>query len=278
MEIGICSYSFHRLLADGKQDIFQYIIDCKTLGATQLDPWNSHLAPLKAGDADIQPGVDPESIRLSSEELDYLDQIKQAAAEVDLPFGCLAVDGAHIYEPTPEARRANRARAYKWLAVAERLGAKQLRIDSGGPEEMAEDVFDIIVAGFEDLTARCRAKGIELIMENHWGASCVPENVIKILEAVEELGLLFDTNNWADGRQQAGWRMCVPYAAYVHIKTFSFDAQGNDPSVDIPAVINLLLDAGYNGSWGVESVPQDGNEMAAAQKTIALIKRVVEAS
>src|SRR5438445_13668478 len=40
LEIGICSYSFHRLLSAGKQDMFAYIQDCKKLGCTQLDPCN----------------------------------------------------------------------------------------------------------------------------------------------------------------------------------------------------------------------------------------------
>ncbi len=57
MQIGICSYSFHRLLADGKQDIFQYIRDCKALGCTQLDPWNAHLSDLKSGDDVLRLGL-----------------------------------------------------------------------------------------------------------------------------------------------------------------------------------------------------------------------------
>jgi hypothetical protein len=51
MDIGICSYSFHRLLASGKQDIFGFIRDCQALGCTQLDPWNAHLAVIKQADA-----------------------------------------------------------------------------------------------------------------------------------------------------------------------------------------------------------------------------------
>ena len=50
MKLGICSYSFHRLLAAGRQDIFQFIKDCKRLGCTQLDPWNGHLPALRAAD------------------------------------------------------------------------------------------------------------------------------------------------------------------------------------------------------------------------------------
>ena len=56
MELGICSYSFHRLLAAGRQDIFKYITDCAALGCTQLDPWNAHFTALKAGDAAVQAG------------------------------------------------------------------------------------------------------------------------------------------------------------------------------------------------------------------------------
>ena len=44
-DISICSYSFHRLLAAGKQDIFRYITDCKELGCTGLDAWNGFYFP-----------------------------------------------------------------------------------------------------------------------------------------------------------------------------------------------------------------------------------------
>jgi hypothetical protein len=59
------------------------------------------------------------------------------------------------------------------------------------------------------------------------------------LKAVPELGLLFDTNNWAKGAQQQGWELCV-YAKAVHIKTFSFNEAGEDPSVNLRKAIALL--------------------------------------
>jgi sugar phosphate isomerase/epimerase len=275
VELSICSYSFHRLLAAGKQDIFKYITDCRELGATQLDPWDEHLAPLKESEKAWRANADPEDVQLSPQDEAYLDGVKRAATEAGLPFGCIAVDGAHIYEPAPEARRANRAAAYGWLEVAARLGASQVRIDAGGPEEMPNNVFGIIVEGYRDLVARGRERGIELLIENHWGPSRVPENAVKILEAVDGLGLLFDTNNWAPGMQEKGWRMCARYARAIHVKTFSFDQDGNEPSVDIAKAMRTLMDAGYDGPWGIESCPRDGDEYEGVRKTIALIRRVV---
>src|SRR5947209_5902451 len=151
MRIGICSFSFHRLLAAGKQDIFRYIKDCEDLGCTQLDPWIAHLSPPEEAGAVIHGGRNPsrshETFFATPDEA-YVRRIVAAACEAGLPFGTLAVDGAHIYEPDEQTRRANRDRAYRWLDVAHQLGAAQVRIDAGGPEEMPPDVFEIIAAGY----------------------------------------------------------------------------------------------------------------------------------
>lgn len=276
MQLGICSFSFHRLLAAGKQDIFQYIADCRQLGCTQLDPWNAHLATLPDGDAVLHAGHNPDrSHHLSPVDEEYLGRVKPAADHVGLPFGCIAVDGAHIYETTEEKRQANRAKAYRWLAIAGKLGARQVRIDAGGPEEMPADVLEIIVAGYHDLVKRASDYGIELLIENHWGPSVIPDNVIKILNAAPGLGLLLDSWNWKPQLRGEGWLKCARYARATHIKTFMFTPDGEELTQNLPAFIRQVRAAGYRGAWGIESVPRDGDEIGAAQKTIALLQRTL---
>jgi len=264
MDISVASYSFHRLLESGKQDIFGYITDCKRLGCTQLDPWVGHL-----------PTLDKESPQLTAQEAEFVTKVRAAADQAGLPFGCVAVDGAHIYDADPAVRQQNRNKAYRWLDIAQRLGARQIRIDSGGTRELPDEMFAIIVDGYHDLLPRAQQKGLEVLIENHWGASQVPDNLVRLFGAVKGLKLLFDTNNWAEGMQQEGWQKCAKYAASVHIKSFKFDANGDDPTVDLAKAIHLLLDTGYSGCWGVESSPTDDDEYNAAAKTIALIRRVV---
>lgn len=278
MELSICSYSFHRLLEAGGQDVFQYISDCQSLGCTQLDLWNGHLPSLLDDEARLPSSFTPEYAQLSPAEMDYITRIKAAADNAGLPFGCLAVDGAHIYEPSPEARRAQQIKAYRWLNIAEQLGVEQIRIDSGGPPKMPEEVLEVIVAGYSDLIPRAGEKGIEVVIENHWGASRIPENVVRILEAVPGLGLLFDTGNWPEEMRETGWTRCARYARATHLKTFAFDAEGNETTVDIPRAIRILQEAGYQGSWGIESVPRQGDEYEAAKKSVALVRRVLGAT
>jgi len=272
VDLSICSYSFHRLLEAGQQDIFRYITDCKELGCTLLDPWNGHLPQLLPQN---NGGAGAKGETLSSEEENYLKRIKAAADEVGLPIGGLAVDGAHIYEAEPEKRKANRIEAYRWLNIGEKLGAQQMRIDAGGTAEMPDEMFQIIIDGYHDLVKRAQDKGIELLIENHWGASNRPENVVRILDAAPGLGLLFDTHNWAPGTQQQGWELCAHYAKATHVKTFVFDDAGNETTTDIPQVIHRLVETGYRGAWGIESCPRNEDEYSGARKTIDLIRRVL---
>jgi sugar phosphate isomerase/epimerase len=275
MKLSIASWSFHRLLESGKQDMFQYIIDCKNLGCTQLDPWNGHLAPLVLEDKSLKSSANALQPVFSAEGLAYVEQVKAAAEQAGLPFGCLAVDGAHIYEPTPDQRQINRAAAYRWLDVAKWLGASQIRIDSGGTSDLPDEMFTIVVDGFKDVITRARDLDLEVVIENHWGASNLPENVVRMLKAVDGLGLLFDSSNFAEGTQEKGWTLCSPYARSVHIKTCAFDAEGNETTVDVPRIVSVLLDNGYDGCWGVESVPEDSDELGAARKSLDLIRRIL---
>ena len=257
MRYSLCSYSLHRTFAAGEMDIFGYIRFCKEAGFTQLDPWMKH----------IESGYDAG---------DYLITVKEAADAANMPFGCIAVDGAHIYEPTAEARLFNQARRHRWLEVAHFLGATQLRIDAGGHEETAAEILPIVVAGYEEIIARAAPLGVEILIENHWGPFKEPDNLKLLLDRVPGLGLLFDSYNWPDGTHEAAWRTFAPSARLTHFKSFAFDAAGNEPTWDIPRLVRQLQAAGYSGCWGIESTPHDGDEVNAAVKTLALLRRALD--
>ncbi len=129
MRYSIISYSFRRSFENGSMDIDGYIKFCQENGFTQLDPWMKHL----------EPGLTDRS---------WLAKVKEAGDATGLPFGCVAIDGGHIYEPTAEVRAKTRAVAYAWLDVAEFLGASQVRIDTGGRVDvMSNEMLAIIVDG-----------------------------------------------------------------------------------------------------------------------------------
>ena len=119
---------------------------------------------------------------------------------------------------------------------------------------------------------------MEIVIENHWGPTNHPDVMYKLLDAVPGLGLLFDSNNWPAGTHGRAWPQYAKYARLTHFKTFRFDSAGNEPDWDIPGVIHLLQAAGYNGCWGIESTPDDGDEREAALKSLALLRRILESN
>ncbi len=272
LNIGICSFSFHRTCASGAMDFAGIARTCKELGCTQLDPWNAHLGSA-SGAASLRAGRTPQDARLGLPGPGEVEAAQRAAQAVGLGFGCIAVDGAHIVDADAAVARDNRERARAWIGIARQLGAQSVRIDAGGPEELSDAQLAAIRDGYRELIELAGGHGVRVIMENHWGPSQIPENVVRILEAVPGLGLLFDTHNWKKGLQREGWERCARFAEVVHVKTFTFDAAGEEATVDLKPAFALLGDHAFAGSWCVESVPADGDEVRAARDTIALIRR-----
>ncbi|MDE0078973.1 MAG: sugar phosphate isomerase/epimerase [Caldilineaceae bacterium] len=257
-QFSICSYSFRRSFESGAMDYRGYVEFNQRHGFSQLDPWMKHVEP-------------------ALEDRAWLADAKSMAEDAGLPYGCIAVDGGHMYEADAARQSECREMALRWLDVAASLGATQMRIDSGGPEALTDEIFEIIVEGYNELIPRAHAANVEILVENHWGPTKYAENTVRLLEEVEGLGLLFDTNNWADGTHERAWQLCAPYARLTHFKTFSFDSRGDDPSVDLQKACSILRETGYSGVWGIESTPEDGDEEGAAVKTMALLQRVLGA-
>ena len=273
MKLGICSFAFHRTWAAGKLDFPGLIRLCKDLGCTQLDPWNAHLNEPAKGEDTVRAGRNPHDARLGTPGDAHVAVLKRQVTEGGLPVGCVAVDGAHIFEADPEKAALHRDRRTRWIDISADLGASHIRIDAGGPEQPDEATWAAIIAGYQETIRWAEAKGLKVVVENHWGPTVIPENVNRLLDAVPGLGLLFDTNNWKKERQREAWDLCGPRSEVVHVKTFAIGDDLRDPEIDLSPAFTILGKAGFDGIWCVESVPRDGDEVAAARRTLDLIRR-----
>jgi sugar phosphate isomerase/epimerase len=222
MKISIASYSFHGLLEEGKMDLFGYLETCRYRYHLQTaDIWNEMLV---------------------STEDDYLAKVKQALVERELVLVNLCVDGAHIWEDDPVSREQNYLNALAHLHAAEELGAKTIRIDAGvQAKTFTHEQFDWIVTRYKQYAQRAYDNGYKAGPENHWGAEEVPENMKRLCEAVDHPGfgvLLHYRGNTGDA-------LMAPWAMYTHISWAITETS-------LEESINLLLDTGYQGCWGVE--------------------------
>lgn len=248
MKITIASFSFHGLLQRGMIDVFGYLETVK---------YRYHLDA-----ADIWNGM------IASYDDDYLYKVREALHERQLVLANLCVDGAHVWEPDPEQREANYRRALDNLRAAEILGAKTVRIDMGGRDlEMTDEQFDYTVRRYREYAERAYDNGYKIGPENHWGCSRVPDNIIRLVEAVDHpaFGILLHFENW-DVEKDVGDAKVAQYAFHTHMAAWV------EPRYE--EKIRTLQEAGYDGYWGVEH-HSGKNEYAQVAWQLGSVRRIL---
>jgi sugar phosphate isomerase/epimerase len=228
MKVTIASYSFHGLTGDGMMDAFGYIESIKYhYRLDAADFWNGTMGP-----------IDP----------DHLRKVKQALADREMALANYHVDGVHVWEDDPDARERNYRSALEHLKAAAYLGAQTVRIDMGGQgEALSDEQLDLIVRRYREYAEFGHAHGFKVGPETHWGPSLVPAVQETVYKGVDHpaYGILLHIGHWVEGQEEIGDRMAAPWAIHTHV-----DARIARTCLD--EKIRLLLDAGYDGYWGVE--------------------------
>jgi len=250
MKISIASYSFHGLHGAGMMNIFGYIESVKF--RYRLDT------------ADIWSGM------IGTTDPDVIEEVRQALHEAQLSVANYHIDEAHVWNPDPVVRERSHKILLEHLRVAEALGASTVRIDFGGSNsEMSEEQFEILAKRYTEFARRAAGNGYRIGPETHFGPSLVPDNMRRVLEAVDNpaYGILLHIGHWAPGQEDEGDRWCAPYAMHTHV-----DARIT--TTCLAEKVMLLIDNGYQGYWGVEH-HSARNEHAEVAWQLATLQRLL---
>lgn len=253
MEISIASFSFHGAFAQGTMDVFTYLEACR---------YRYHLST-----ADIWNGLLGSDVEVQLDEA-RLKKVRQAMDDRGLVCVNYHADGCHPWEPEAEVRDRHRTLAYRHLHAAQILGAKTVRIDTGGRDrEWTNEEFDYIAEAFRGFAAHANQLGFKVGPETHWGATNYPDNMLKLYDAVDspDYGILLhlgkDTWTSPDDYDRA----LAPIAIHTHVDQ-------NTCYNRVDAALQILVDAGYQGALGVEH-HTGKNELVEVEAQIALVRR-----
>lgn len=228
----------------------------------------------------------------------YLEELADAAGRAGVALTGIAVDDTGDPSSLDETKRREAVqRALVWFRVSEKLGLPMLRINTGGNgAERDPRAVDQCIKSMKELVKAAEETGVKLLIENHGGISNNPLNIVRIVQAVDHpmFGVLLDFGNFPDSvrprflpllQEAAGgvapeevryWGIALlaPYASAVHVKTYSFDASGEDPRVDVVRCVRMMKEAGYEGDWGVEYGGQ-GDDHEGVVKATQLLKKAL---
>jgi hypothetical protein len=250
--ISVLSYSFRRLLGEGKMDLFGYLESCKyRYGLNAADIWNGFLP---------------------STEDDYLKKVKDALDEREMVLADLCVDRAHIWEDDPNAREQNYQNALAHLKAAVTLGARFVRIDAGSRNETwTDEQFDHIVKRYKEYAQLAHDHGFRMGAENHWGPERAWSNLKRLYEAVDHpgFGLSCHIGGWSGTPEEQNQAdvLAAPWVCHTHFAWNITEGPLEQKMVD-------LRDAGYQGYYSAEYHVTE-NEYAQVGIQLAKIRAVL---
>lgn len=174
-------------------------------------------------------------------------------------------------------RREGIAVATKWLDACAQIGAKTMRVNTGGPRIVPQatattgyprndEIVKYIrnaVTSFREMADHGGKVGVKVTLENHWGLSADPTNMRIILDEVNHpyCEASPDFCNWEhEYLLYHGLQIVMPYThTTVHAKYW--DRWQN---VDLGRCVEILNHAGYKGIIALEyeDGPWDGVEGA----------------
>jgi len=185
--------------------------------------------------------------------------------EFTLPLRRLAyVNGVEIYSISvrseltraePEARRREVESLYRWIDVADQLGASHIRVFGGNvpkgftEEQAAPWVVECLLRASDYAATR----GVILGLENHGGITLRAERIIQIVEKVNSpwVKINLDTGNFrSDVFEQIA--KCLPLTVNIQVKVEAPDENGKRAPQDWDRVVRMVAESGYRGYLALE--------------------------
>lgn len=174
-----------------------------------------------------------------------------------------------------EKRKTGIAVAKRWLDGAAMIGAKSMRVNSGGPRIMvgavatadypkADELAQYLkncIESFKEMADHGAKAGVKVTLENHWGLTANPMNIRIIVDEVKSpfCEASPDFCNWEhEYLMYNGLKALAPYAhTNVHAKYWN---RWKDN--DVRRSVKIMTDAGYQGTFALEyeDGPWDGIE------------------
>jgi L-ribulose-5-phosphate 3-epimerase len=213
----------------------------------------------------------------------YLAQLKQRCDDNGVASGLIMCDREGALGDADEAARTKAVENhYKWVTAAATLGCHSIRVNAQSTGTFGAQL-DHAVDGLRRLSQFGAQHNINVIVENHGGWSSHGKWLASVIEQVglPNCGTLPDFGNFRITPEQnydryLGVQELMPFAKGVSAKSYEFDAQGNETTIDYFRILKIVTDAGYRGYVGIEYEGKDPDDHKGVRQTKALLERVRE--
>jgi sugar phosphate isomerase/epimerase len=177
----------------------------------------------------------------------------------------------------------------KWIEMGYNLGCHSIRVNLNGVTRKNK----WIEYSSESLTQLClisKKDKINIIVENHGGLSSNASYLAKVMKNVnlDNCGTLPDFGNFCIKKidpenyfsqcineydKYQGMTELMPYAKAVSAKSYDFDSNGEESTIDFKRIIDITKEFNYDGYYGIEYEGLNLDENQGIIKTKKLIEK-----
>ena len=177
----------------------------------------------------------------------------------------------------------------KWIEMAHELGCHSIRVNLNGEKEK-ENWIEYSSKSLTKLCSIARKDKINIIVENHGGLSSNAKLLAKVMKEVnlDNCGTLPDFGNFCIEKEDPnnyfsncineydkylGMEELMPYAKAISAKSFDFNNNGEESTIDFKKIIDIVSSFKYKGYYGIEYEGLNLSEEKGILKTKKLLER-----
>lgn len=277
-KLSLAQWSLHKAINDDKTlDPIDFAEKASKMGFEGLEYVNHLYNPY------LNKGEDP---KIAMQNL--LDTLKMKSKKFGMENLIIMIDGEGDLA-SDDDEEINKAveNHKKWVDAAAYLGCHSIRVNLFGSIE-PESWVENSVNGLSKLAEYAKTKNINVIVENHGYLSSDANLLTEVIEKVDmdNCGTLPDFGNFCLKREGGkrwnaecveefdkykGVEILMKNAKAVSAKSYDFDANGNETTIDYKRMLQIVKDSGYTGYIGVE---YEGSNVSE-EKGIELTKNLL---
>jgi L-ribulose-5-phosphate 3-epimerase len=255
-KISLAQWSWHRRLRGQQQpkmDNLDFAMNARLFGVEAVEYVNQFFKD-KANDTE------------------YLAEMKKRAEDHGVKSVLIMCDGeGNLGDPDSQQRTLAVENHYKWLEAARYLGCHSIRVNAGS-RGTYEEQLELAADGLRRLSEKAIEYKLNVIVENHGGLSSNSEWLTSVIRKVNlpNCGTLPDFGNFPpEVDKYESVKMLMPYARGVSAKSYDFDENGDETTIDFYRMLRIVVDSGYKGYVDIE---YEGNRLSEDAGIIATKK------
>lgn len=252
LKLSLAAYSYRQYLTGDapRMNLFAFADLAADLRVDAIEPTSYYFPP------DVDSG--------------YLQRLQRHAFLLGLDISGTAIGNDFCVAEGP-AQSEQIERTKMWIDRAADLHAPVIRTFAGSTPKGDTDAaaLERVVAAYKEVLPYAAERGIMLALENHGGITSTPDQMLKLIEAIDHpnFGVNLDSGNFHTEDPYADLARIAPYAVNVQIKT-EVSRAGKKEEADLARLVGILREAKYSGYVALE--------YEAAEDCLTAIPRYVE--